>query len=85
MHIIKVYTVSRGTTLPIINFGTRWRWGVSFVPRPPHLRGKARGVHWTQGCTGCTVGLYVLQERKSLSPDRTPDRALPGLVPNWYL
>jgi hypothetical protein len=25
MHIIKVYTVSRGTTLPIINFGTRWR------------------------------------------------------------
>jgi hypothetical protein len=40
-HAMKTYWGSRGIALRIMNLDTRWRWVVSFTPRPLYSRGKS--------------------------------------------
>jgi len=40
-HAMKVYRESGGTDPRILNLGTRWRWVVSFTPRPLCLQRKS--------------------------------------------
>jgi len=34
---------------PILNFGSRWRWVVSFTPRKLYPEKRAPITHWTGG------------------------------------
>jgi len=38
---MKAYWVSGGIDPLFLNLGTRWRWVVSFTPRPLYLQGKS--------------------------------------------
>jgi hypothetical protein len=40
-HTMKTYWGSEGIAPSILNLNTRWRWVVSFTPRPLYLRGKS--------------------------------------------
>jgi hypothetical protein len=40
-HAMKTYGGNGGVAPRILDFGTRWRWVVSFTPRPVHLQGKS--------------------------------------------
>jgi hypothetical protein len=58
-HAMKAYWVNGGIILPILDLGTRWRWVVSFTPRPPYLQGKSpwypldRRLGGPQSRSGC--------------------------------
>jgi hypothetical protein len=53
------------------DLGTRWKWVVSFTPRPFHPRRKSAGTHWIGGWVGPKTGLDDV-EKSEISP-------LPGL------
>ena len=59
-----LYTVSRGTTPPILNFGTRWRWGSASCPG--HLTSAEKLAESTEqkAAQHAQLVFYVLQERK---------------------
>jgi hypothetical protein len=40
-HAMKTYCGSGGIALHILDFGTRWRWVVSFTPRPLNRQGRS--------------------------------------------
>ena len=40
VHVMKTYGGNRGIALLILNLGPRWRWVVSFTPRPVYPLGK---------------------------------------------
>jgi hypothetical protein len=40
-HAMKTYWVSRGIAARILDLSTRWRWVVSFTPRPLYPQGKS--------------------------------------------
>jgi hypothetical protein len=49
----------------ILDLGTRWRWVVSFTPRPLYLPGeRAPGTHWIGGWVGPKVGVDTVEKRK---------------------
>jgi len=59
----------RGGIAPrILNLGTRWKWEVSFTPRPLYPRGRGPITHWIGGVGGGAQNLPVRggEERKSL-------------------
>jgi len=41
-HAMKAYWESGGIAPRILELGTRWRWVVSFAPRPLYTQGKSR-------------------------------------------
>jgi len=57
-NAMKTYWGRWGTALRIFDFGTRWRWVVSFTPRPLYSQGKGpwysldRRLGWPQGRSG---------------------------------
>jgi len=44
-HAMKTYSRSGSTHPRILNLITRWRWVVSFTPRPLYPRRKVPGTH----------------------------------------
>jgi len=51
--------------------GIRWRYVVSFTPRPLYSGERATGTHWIEGCVVPRTGLEAVADRKkSLSPLR---------------
>jgi len=40
-HAMKTYSESGGIAPPILDLDTRWRWVVSFTPRPFYSQGKS--------------------------------------------
>jgi hypothetical protein len=49
----------------ILSLDTRWRWVISFMPRPHHLPGEtASGILWTGVWVGLRARLEVLKYRK---------------------
>jgi hypothetical protein len=40
----------------ILDLGTRWRWVVSFTPRPLYPRGESTGTYWI----GVYIYIYIL-------------------------
>jgi len=38
-----------GGIAPRTDLSTRWRWVVSFTPRPIYPRKRAPGTHWEEG------------------------------------
>jgi hypothetical protein len=60
-----------GISVPrILDLGTKWRWVVSFTPRPLYPGQRAPGTHWI-GWVGPRAGLDDVEKRKFLT--------LPGL------
>jgi hypothetical protein len=52
----------------ILDLGTRWRWVVSFTPRPLYPRERAPSTHWIGGWVGPRAGLDAEVKRKIPSP-----------------
>jgi hypothetical protein len=52
----------------ILDLGTRWRYVVSFTPRPLYPREITPGTHWTEGWVGPRTGLNDVEGRKILPP-----------------
>jgi hypothetical protein len=48
--------------------GTRWRWVVSFTPRPLYTQGRAPGTLWIGGWVGPRVGLDTVWKRRIPAP-----------------
>jgi hypothetical protein len=45
------------TSFFFFNFGTNWRWMVSFTPLPLYPRGRTPGTHWVGGRVSPRAGL----------------------------
>jgi hypothetical protein len=56
---------SGGVAPRILNFGTRWRWVVSFTYRPLYSRLKSPGIHWVEGWVGPRPGLDAVAKTRS--------------------
>jgi len=59
---------------PRIKFGARWRWVVSFTPRPLYYWERTPDTHRKGGWVGPRAGLDAMVKRKIPSPtgNRTP-------------
>jgi hypothetical protein len=51
----------------ILDFGTRWRWVISFTSRPLYPWRNPPGTYWIGGCMGLRAVLDFVRKRK-LSP-----------------
>jgi hypothetical protein len=79
LHAMKTYWGSGGIALRILDLATRWRWMVSFTPRPLYPRERAPGTHWIRGWVGLRAGLNAMVCRKipSPCPDSNPQSSSP--------
>jgi hypothetical protein len=64
----------------ILNLSTRWRWVVSFTPRPHYLRGRSAQLGWT----GSRAGLVYVQKRTISLPCRELNPSPPARSPSLY-
>jgi hypothetical protein len=67
---MKTYGGSRCITPHILDLITRWRWVVSFTPRPLYPQGKSSGTHWIGDWVGPRAVLDTVVKRKISSPRR---------------
>jgi hypothetical protein len=68
---------SGGIAPRILDIGTRWRWVVSFRPRPLYPRERAPGTHWIGGWVGPKAVLDTVMKRKIPSPRRESNPRIP--------
>jgi hypothetical protein len=61
---MKTYWGSGGIAPRILDLSTRWRWVVSFTPRPLYPRGREPGTHWIGGWVGPRAVLDAAVKRK---------------------
>jgi hypothetical protein len=54
----------------ILDLSTRWRWVVSFTPRPLCPREVTTGTHWIGGWVGPKVRLNAVEQRRISCPYR---------------
>jgi hypothetical protein len=78
------------TRWSILNWGTRWRWMVSFTQRPPYPRGRSFLYPLGRRWEGPRVGLDVeIKENLHLCPVSNPDSSFiqpyPSRYTNWAL
>jgi hypothetical protein len=57
-----------GVAPHILDLGSRWRWVVSFTPRPLNPRERAPFTHWIGGWVGPGAGLVALVKKKIPDP-----------------
>jgi hypothetical protein len=67
---MKAYWGSGGIAARILDLGTRWRWVVSFTPRPLYPQRKNPSTHWIGGWEGPRGGLDAVVKRKIPGPYR---------------
>jgi len=72
-----------GITSRILNVGIRWRWVVSFTPRPLYPAGRTPGTHRIQGWVGPSAGLDAVAKRKIPCPSREKNRPTRCTVTIW--
>jgi hypothetical protein len=65
----------------IHDLGTRWRWVVSFTPRPLYLRERGPGTHWIGGWVGPRAILDAVVKRKIPTPRRESNPKTPIVQP----
>jgi hypothetical protein len=63
-----IYWGSGGIAPRILDLGNRWRWVVSFTPRPLYLQGKSPGTRWLGDWVGPRAVLDAVVKRKIPSP-----------------
>jgi hypothetical protein len=71
-------------TSTILDFGTRWRWVVSFTSRPlPSPRERAISTHWVGDWVGPRASLDVMEQRNISCPHRESNPGCPngGVIP----
>jgi hypothetical protein len=68
---MKTYGGSVGTAPYILNFGTGWRWVVSFTPRLFCPGERIPSSNYKGGCVGLRAGLNVV-EKYPLTPAVQP-------------
>jgi hypothetical protein len=71
---MKAYWRSGGITPCILDLGTRWRWVVSFTPRPLYLQGKSPWYPLDRKLDGP-------QSRPGRGGEEKNSQPLPGLEP----
>jgi hypothetical protein len=64
-----------------LDFGTRWRWVVSFAPRLDTPRDRALGTHWIAVWVGPRAVLDAVVKRKIPSPRRESNPRTPIVQP----
>jgi hypothetical protein len=69
-HAMKAYCGSVYIHRRILDFGTRWRWVVSFTPRPLYPQGKSPWYTLDKGWVGPRDSLDAMVTRKIPSPYR---------------
>jgi len=74
---MKAYWSSGGTAPGIFVFGTRWRWVVSFTPRPLYHRGKSPWYPLHRRLGGP-------QSRSGRGGEEKNSQPLPGLKTTYY-
>jgi hypothetical protein len=63
-HAMRTYWGNGGIAPRILNLGTRWKWVVSFMPRPHYPRRKSPVIHWIGGWVGPRAGLGAVAKRE---------------------
>jgi hypothetical protein len=76
-HAMKTYWGSGGIAPHILDLGIRWRWVVSFTPRPLYPKERAPGAHWIGGWVGPRAVLNAVVKRKIPSPRRESNPTTP--------
>jgi hypothetical protein len=64
------------------DLGARWKWMVSFTPRPLYPRERAPGTHWIGGWVDLRAGLDTVWKRKIPSPRRESNTDHP--IVQWH-
>jgi hypothetical protein len=80
-HALKTYCGSGGIAPRILDLGTRWRWVVSFTPRPHYLKESAPRTHWIGGWVGPKAVMDAVVKRKIRSPRRESNPRTPIVQP----
>jgi hypothetical protein len=78
---MKTYWGSGGIAPLILDLGTRWRWVVSFTPRPPCPQGKIPCYPRIGGWVGPRAVLDAVVKRKIPSPRRESNPRTPIVQP----
>jgi hypothetical protein len=78
---METYWGSGGIAPRILNLGTRWRWVVSFTPRPLYPRERAPGTDWIGGWVGPRAVLDAVVKRKIPSSLRELNLRTPIVQP----
>jgi hypothetical protein len=74
---MKAYWGSGGIVPRILDLGSRWRWVISFTPRPLYPQGKSPGTHWIGGWVAPRAVLGAVVKRKIPSPRRESNPRTP--------
>jgi hypothetical protein len=74
-HAMKTYWRSWSIAPRILNLGTRWRWVVSFTPRPFYPR-------WKKSWYLFDMRLGVPQSRSGRGGEEKKSQPLPGIEPH---
>jgi len=84
-HAIKTNWGSGGRD-PFCNLGTRWRWAISFTPKPLYLHGKSPWYPLDRQPGGPRVGLDMVSKRKIPSPhwELNPDHLIIQPIVSHY-
>ena len=90
VYAVNAYRGSGGVASPILNLGTRWRWVVSFTPRPLCLRERTPApIDWDAGWAPDPVWAFLRSEKfLTLPGNRTrscPPRSLICVFHSKYL
>jgi hypothetical protein len=80
-HAMKTYWGSGGIAPRILGLGTRWRWVVSFNPRPLYPRERASGTYWIGGWLELRDILDTVVKRKIPSLRRKSNPRTPIVQP----
>jgi hypothetical protein len=80
-HAMNTYWDSGSIAPRILDLGTRWKWVVSFTPRPLYTQGNSPGTHWIGGWVGPRAVLDAVVKRKIPSPRRESKPRTPVVQP----
>jgi hypothetical protein len=80
---MKAYLRNGSIAPRILDLGTRWRWVVSFTPRPLYPQGKRRNsvTHWLGGCVGPRSILDTVEKKIILTTRRETNPRTPIVQP----
>jgi hypothetical protein len=68
----------------ILDFGTRWRWMISFTPRPLITGERAAGTNWIWGWMGPQSRSIRCEEETNFCPYRQSNSGRPARTTSLY-
>jgi hypothetical protein len=83
-HTMKAYWGNGGIALRILDLGIRWRWVISFTPRPLYPQGKSPWYPLRRNWVGPRTGLNAVVRRIISSPYRDSNPPIIRPVAHLY-